>query len=189
LQKDIDTPLQFEAERPFESHGLLTLVVCDGDVRILSNPNPDQLRVVVRLGASLRHELTPRRFLQDFVVEQRNADVEWKLPESSLPVIDVYIPQQTALNLQVGKTNLLVKGVRGDKTVSAGKGTVRLDVSRGDSEYRSIMIDVAMGSFADLRSEDKPSQHFPFHQELSGRGDANAHLQMAMGRIEVAEDK
>ena len=187
-QKDVDAPLQFAVERPFASRSLLTLVVCNGEVHVLPNPHPDQLRVVVHLGASLRHELTPGRFLQEFVVGQKDADVEWKLPASSRPVIDMYVPERTALDLQLGRTNLLVKGVRGDKAVNAGKGTVRLDVRDGDSEYHSITVDVAMGSFADLRSEDNLSRHFPFHQELQGRGDATAHLQMAMGRIEIAKE-
>lgn len=187
-QKDVDGPLEFDVERPFKSRSSLTLVVCNGEVHVLPNPHPDQLRVVVHLGASLQHELTPRRFLQEFVVGEKDADVEWKLPASARPVIDVYVPEQTALDLQLGKTNLLVKGVRGDKSVNAGKGTVRLDVRDGDSEYRSILVDVAMGSFADLRTEDNPSRRFPFHQELPGRGDATAHLQMAMGRIEIAKE-
>lgn len=185
-QKDVDAPLGFEAERPFPSHSTLTLVVCNGDVHVLPNPDSGQLRVVVHLGAPLRHELTPRRFLQEFVVDEKDADVEWKLPESAHPIIDVYVPERTALNLQLGKANLLVKGVRGDKNINAGKGTVRLDVSDGDSEYRSVLVDVAMGSFADLRTNDNPTRRFPFHQELPGRGDAMAHLQMAMGRIEIA---
>jgi hypothetical protein len=185
-QQDVDAPLQFEVERPFASHSLLTLVVCHGEVHVLPNPHSDQLRVVVHLGASLPRELTPRRFLQEFVVGERDADVEWKLPESSRPVIDMYVPERTALDLQLGNTKLLVKGVRGDKTINAGKGTVRLDVS--DTEYHSIIVDVAMGSFADLRTENNPSHHFPFHQELPGRGDARAHLQMAMGRIEIANE-
>ena len=90
----------------------------------------------------------------------------------------MYVPEQTALELQLGKTNLLVKGVRGDKTVNAGKGMGRLDVSDGDSEYHSIIADVAMGSFADLRTDKNLRHHFPFHKELPGRGDATAHLQM-----------
>jgi hypothetical protein len=187
-QKDVDAPSQFEVERPFPSHSSLTLVVCNGEVHVLPNPHPDQLRVEVHLGASLRHELTPKRFLQEFVVGQKDADVEWKLPSGSLPVLDIYVPEQTVLDLQLGKTNLLVRGVRGDKAVSAGKGMVRLEVSDADFEYHSIIVDVAMGSFADLRTGGNPSNHVPFHQELSGRGDATAHLQMAMGRIEIAEE-
>jgi hypothetical protein len=187
-QKDVDAPLQFVVERPFASHSSLTLVVCNGEVHVLPNPHPDQLRVEVHLGASLRHELTPKRFLQEFVVGQKDADVEWKLPAGSLPVFNIYVPEQTALDMQLGKTNLLVKGVRGNKAVSAGKGTVRLDVSDGDSEYHSIVVDVAMGSFTDLRIQGNPSNQIPFHQELVGRGDATAHLQMAMGRIEIAKE-
>ena len=187
-QKDVDAPMQFEVERPFASHSLLTLVVCNGVVHVLPNPHPEQLRVVVHLGASLQHELTPRRFLQEFVVGDKAADVEWKLPASSRPVIDMYMPEHTALDLQLGNTNLLVKGVRGDKAVNAGKGTVRLDVSDGDSEYHSIIVDVAMGSFADLRIGNNLDHSNPLHQELPGRGDATAHLQMAMGKIEIAKE-
>jgi hypothetical protein len=187
-RKDVDAPLQFEVERPFASHSSLTLVVCNGEVHVLPNPHPDQLRVAVHLGASLRHELTPKRFLQEFVVSQKDADMEWKLPAGSLPVFDIYVPEETALDLQLGKTNLLVNGVRGDKAISVGKGTLRLDVSDGDSEYHSIIVDVALGSFTDLRTEGKPSSQIPFHQELQGQGNATAHLQMAMGRIEIAKE-
>lgn len=188
-QKDVDEPLRFEADRPFARNSSLTLVVCNGEVHVFPNPQSDRLKVVVHLGAPLRHELTPRRFLQEFVVDEKDADVEWKLPASSRPVIDLYVPEETALDLQLGKTNLLVKGVRGNKTVNAGKGTVRLAVTDSDLEYRSIVVDVAMGSFTDLRTEDNGSRHFPFHQELPGRGNAIAHLQMAMGRIEIAAEK
>jgi hypothetical protein len=45
-----------------------------------------------------------------------------------------------------------------------------------------------MGSFADLRTEGNMSKNVPFHQELPGRGDATAHLQMAMGKIEIAKE-
>jgi len=72
-QKDVDTPLLFEVERPFPSHSLLTLVVCNGAVHVLPNPHPGRLRMVVHLGASLRHELTSRRFLQEFAVGQKGA--------------------------------------------------------------------------------------------------------------------
>jgi hypothetical protein len=187
-QQDVDAPSQFAVERPFASHSLLSLVVCNGEVHILPNSHPDQLKLVVHLGASLPRELTPRRFLQEFVVDHKGADVEWKLPAGSRPVIDVYVPEHTALDLQLGKTNPLVKGVRGDKAVNAGKGTVRLDVTNSDSEYHSIIVDVATGSFADLRTEDNLGHHFPYHQELPGRGDAMAHLQLAMGRIEIAKE-
>jgi len=187
-QKDVDAPSEFEVERPFASHSVLALVVCNGEVHVFPNPHPDQLRMVVHLGAPLPHELTPRRFLQEFVVGQKDADVEWKLPESSRPVVDIYVPEQTDLDLQLGKTNLLVKGVRGNKTVSAGKGTVRLDVIDGNSEYHSIIVDVAMGSFMYLGMEENPDHHFPFHQDLPGRGGATAHLQMAMGKIEIAKE-
>jgi len=126
--------------------------------------------------------------MEEFLVSQTGADVEWKLPENSLPVFNIYVPEQTSLNLQLGKTNLLVRGVRGDKVVNAGKGMLRLDVRNDNSEYRSIIVDVALGSFADLRTEGIRSKHVPFHQELRGQGEATAHLQMAMGKIEIAEE-
>ena len=121
-------------------------------------------------------------------MEPHHADIEWKLPERVHPVIDIYVPQNTNLDLQLGKTDLEVKDVRGDKIVNAGKGTVRLAVADNNSEYRSIIVDVAMGSFSDLRTAGEIDHHLPLHKELSGPGTATAHLQMAMGKIEITPE-
>lgn len=180
---DLDEPLQFEAERPFTNGSTLELIVCNGEVRLLPGSDPDKLKVSVRLGSSLGHELTPRRFLQEFSFDSHRADVEWKLPERVHPVIEIYVPQNTNLDLQLGKTDLEIKNIRGDKIVNAGKGTVKLAVA--SSEYHSIIVDVAMGSFVDLRPGGESDHHVPLHKDLPGDGTATAHLQMAMGKIEI----
>jgi hypothetical protein len=185
---DLDTPLHFEAERPFASGSTLLLVVCNGEVHVLPDSDPDKLRVSVRLGARLGGEWTPRSYLQEFEVSSSTADIEWKLPERVHPVIDIYVPMKTSIDLQLGKTEVEVKGVRGNKVLNVGKGTARLYVENGDSEYSSIVVDVAMGSFADLRRPGKHSDHVPFHEEFSGKGSSTAHLQMAMGKAEIAPE-
>lgn len=182
---DLDASLKFEAERPLASGSTLNLVVCNGEVHLLANSEPGKLKVSVHLSKSLGHELTPGRFLQVFSSDSNRADVEWKLPERVHPVIDIYVPQETNLHLQLGKINLEVKDIRGEKTVNAGKGTVRLAVPIGNADYSSIIVDVAMGSFADLRPGGESSQQVPLHEEISGKGTSTAHLQMAMGRIEI----
>lgn len=189
-QHDIDDPLYFQAERTLASNSSMTLVVCNGEVHIFPSPEPHQLKLVVHLGSPLGHELTPAKFLQMFQMNSQSVDVEWKLPSRASPVINVYVPQNTALDLELGNTNLAVRGVRGDKTVNAGKGTLRFYVANAQSEYRAIVVDVAMGSFADLREPGrKVHHHIPFHTEFLGSGTANAHLQMAMGRIEIVPEQ
>jgi hypothetical protein len=185
---DLDELLRFEAERPFASGSALELVVCNGEIRVHPGPDADKLRVSVRLGSPLGHELTPGRFLQVFSVDSHSADIEWKLPERVHPVIDIYVPRETNLNLALGKTDLEIRDVVGDKTVNAGKGTVRLAVANDKSEYRSIVVDVALGSFSDLRPEGESDHHTPLHKEFSGEGTATAHLQMAMGRVEITPE-
>jgi hypothetical protein len=184
----LDTPLQFEAERPFASGSTLLLVVCNGEVHVLPGSDPNKLKVTVRLGLSLGHERTPRSYLQEFSLSSNRADVEWKLPERSHPVIDVYVPTNTNLNLQMGNTDLEIKGVRGNKLLNGGKGVARLYVANGDSEYSSINVDVAMGSLSDLRPGGEQNHHVPLHEEFPGKGDATAHLQMAMGKIEIVAE-
>lgn len=185
---DLDEALRFEAERPFASGSALELVVCNGEVRVHPGPDPDKLRVSVHLGSSLGHELTPGRFLQVFSMDSHGADIEWKLPERVHPVIDIDVPKETNLGLELGKTDLEIRDVEGDKTVNAGKGIVRLRVANGNSEYRSIVVDVAMGSFSDLRPEGESDHNVPLHKEFSGEGTATAHLQMAMGRVEITPE-
>jgi hypothetical protein len=188
--RDIDSVLHYEAERPFAAGSSLTLVVCNGDVQILPNSEPGRLKVVAQLSSSLGSELTPKRFLQQFSFSSKNADIEWKLPERSHPLINVYVPENTNLDLQLGKTTLQVKDIRGDKVVNAGKGKVRLVVAKGDVEYSSIVVDVAMGSFADLRpgGVSRTNLARPLHTEFKGQGNSTAHLQMAMGRVEIADE-
>lgn len=73
--------------------------------------------------------------------------------------------------------------------MNAGKGTLRIYVANAPSENRAIVVDLAMGSFADLRDHEKEGHHHtPFHTEFFGSGTANAHLQMVMGRIEIAPE-
>jgi len=185
---DLDTSLRFEAERPFASGSSLMLVVCNGDVHVFPSSERDKLKITVRLGAPLGRERTPRSYLQEFLVTSSTADVEWKLPARSLPQINIYVPMKTDLDLELGKTDVEVRGVRGNKVLNVGKGTARLYVENGDSEYSSIVVDVAMGSFADLRPGGKHSNHLPFHEEFAGKGSSTAHLQMAMGKAEIAPE-
>ena len=182
---DLDAPLEFEAERSLASGSTLNLVVCNGEVHLLADSEPGKLKVSVHLSSSLGHELTPGRFLQVFSSDSNRADLEWKLPERVHPVIDIYVPKNTNLHLQLGKIDLEVKDIRGEKTVNAGKGIVRLAVPIGNADYRSIIVDVAMGSFADLRRGGESGHHVPLHREILGEGTNTAHLQMAMGRIEI----
>lgn len=121
-------------------------------------------------------------------MDAHGADIEWKLPERVHPVLDIDVPKETNLGLELGKTDLEIRDVEGDKTVNAGKGIVRLRVANGNSEYRSIVVDVAMGSFSDLRPEGESDHNVPLHKEFSGEGTATAHLQMAMGRVEITPE-
>jgi hypothetical protein len=189
-QGDIDSVMHYEAKRPFPGGSSLTLVVCNGDVHIRPNSDPDRLKLVVQLSSPLGRELTPRRFLQRFSFDSKSADIEWKLPERSHPLINVYVPANTNLDLQLGKTTLQVKDVRGDKVVNAGKGKIQLVVADGDAEYRSIVVDVAMGSFVDQRPGGmiRTDLMRPLHKEFKGQGSSTAYLQMAMGRVEIANE-
>lgn len=187
-QPDLDEALQFQWERSFTSGSTLELVVCNGEVHVHSGSDSDKLKVSVHLDSPLGHELTPGRFLQIFPMESQGADMEWKLPERVHPVIDVSVPKETKLDLSLGNADVEIEGIEGDKIVNAGKGTVRLAVADASSEYRSIVVDVAMGSFADLRPGGQSGHHVPFHKEFSGKGNTTAHLQMAMGKIEITTE-
>jgi hypothetical protein len=186
VTSDLVTPMQFEAERPMVEGGTLTLGICNGEVHVLAATDAAKLKVVVRLGASLGRERTPKDYLQEFSLNPSGADIEWKLPRRALPVIDVYVPKDTKLNLELGNVQLEVRGVRGDKQIDAGRGTARLYVMADGADYRRLTVDVAMGSFVDLRPGGKQSHKVPLHEEFSGTGKGNAHLSVAMGKAEIA---
>lgn len=104
------------------------------------------------------------------------------------PVIDIYVPKEANLHLQLRKADLEIRGPQGDKKVYADKGTIKAGAANGKSEYRLIVVDVAVGSFSDMRPGDESEHHVPLHKEFSGEGTASAHLQMAIGKIEITSE-
>jgi hypothetical protein len=184
-ETDDVTPTDFEAERTLVTGTTVSLAVCNGEVHILPSDSPGQFRVRVHLNDPLK-DRTPADFLQQFTVESSHADIEWKLPEHSHPVIDIYVPDSTKLDLQLGKVNLAVKGVRGDKSIDVGKGTARLYV-RPD-EYRVINVAVAMGSFSDDRPGGATIRKIPLRQQIDGPGRATASIKVAMGHAELMQE-
>lgn len=184
-ETDHITPIDFEAERTLTAGSTLSLAICHGEVHILPSDSPDQLRVLVHLNASLK-DRTPADFLQQFTVAPGQADVEWKLPERSHPVINIYVPAGTKLNLQLGKVDVDVKGVRGDKSIDVGKGTARLYVC--PDEYRAIEVAVAMGTFTDQRPGGTTNHKVPLHEHFDGPGQATAEIKVAMGQAELVPE-
>jgi hypothetical protein len=184
-ETDHITPIDFEAERTLTAGTTLSLAVCHGEVHILPSNSLDQVRVLVHLNDSLK-DRTPTDFLQQFTFAPGQADVEWKLPERSHPVISIYVPTGTKLNLQLGKVDVDVKGVRGDKSIDVGKGTARLYV-RPD-EYRAIEIAVAMGSFTDQRPGGTTDHKVPLHEHFDGPGQSLAEMKVAMGQAELVPE-
>jgi len=185
-QFDTVTPLEFEGVRPLPSGSTLTLGVCNGEVHILSAPGLESVKVSVRLGKPLNRERTPLNYMRRFTAVGNEAEILWKLPEETHPVIDIYVPLNTNLNLQLGKAKLEVKSVRGNKQISVGKGTARLYVTDEPQEYSRITVNVAMGSFSDLRPGGTENHQVPLHREFSGTGSATVDLQVAMGKAEIS---
>ena len=185
---DVLTATRFEAERPVGHAAKLILGVCNGEVHILPAQTPGMLKITVQLGASLHHEQTPKSYLQKFEISPELADIEWKLPSHSRPEIYVYLPEDANLDLNVGNSQLEVKGNRGNKRLDVGRGKARLYVASGNTDFSRITVDVAMGSFADLRPEGKENHKIPLHEEIQGSGASTATVSAAMGKVEIVPE-
>jgi hypothetical protein len=184
-ESDLVTPVQFTAERPFAPTGSLTLAVCNGEVHVEPS-DTDTLRVSVQLNGHLHREETPRNYLQRFDTTPEKAVMLWKLPESAKPIFHVYIPRGARLRLDLGKSELTVQGILGDKELSVGRGTARLYVRSDSTDFSQISVDVAMGSFIDQRPGGKQIHKVPLHEDISGSGTAKVSLNVAMGKAEIA---
>ena len=184
-ESDLLTPTQFTAERPFDPAGTLTLAVCNGEVHVEPS-DAGTLKISVQLNGPLRHEQTPRNYLQRFDAAPEETVMLWKLPESAKPVFHVYVPRGTHLRLDLGKSELTVQGIQGDKDLSVGRGTARLYVRPDSTDFSQIGVDVAMGSFSDLRPGGKQIHKVPLHEDISGSGTAKVTLNVAMGKAEIA---
>jgi hypothetical protein len=185
--RDVITPVLFTAERPFKSDGTLTLAVCNGDVQVEPSDS-ETLKITVQLNGPLHHEQTPRNYLQRFDATPEKTVMLWKLPESAKPVFHVLVPRNAHLILDLGKSELTVRGIHGEKQLNVGRGTARLYVQPDNADFSQISVDVAMGSFTDLRPGGKQNHKVPLHEEISGSGTAKATLNVAMGKAEIASE-
>jgi len=186
--QDQDLPLEFHARRPLPSGSTLTLGVCNGEIHVLPGADSGVMTIDVHVSAPLGGERTPKSYLQRLTTDAAGADVEWKLPESAHPVIEVHVPSNTHLNLELGTVTLDVKGIHGNKYLNAGKGTAKLYVPSGATEYSLITVEVAMGSFADLRPGGVEIHKVPLHKEFKDAGTFTADLKMAMGNVEFVPE-
>ncbi len=180
---DIDTPQDFVAERGFPAGETLRLGVCSGEVHMVPSEASATLRITVHVTQPLPRDLTPKSYLQELTVYGQQATMGWKLPESSHAVIYVYVPRQTSVDIQLGRGNLEIKGVEGNKLIHVGKGEAKLNLSSALPEYSHMTIHVSMGTFEDRRVGGHNSHKVPLKEEFSAEGLYSADIHVAMGKV------
>ena len=181
-EPDTDTPQDFAAERPFSAGATLRLGVCGGELHILPSKDPSTLKITVHVTSPLPRDLTPRSYLQELTADPQNATVAWKLPENAHPVLYVYVPDQTNIDLQLGKGAVDIQGIVGNKRIHLGKGEAKLNMTRSP-EYSRLSVHVAMGSFEDRRPGGHENHKAPLHEELTATGPYTADVHVAMGKL------
>ena len=186
-QPDVDTATEFVAERSLPAGSTLRLGVCGGELHLLPGKDAATMKVVVHVTGALPRDLTPKSYLQELSTEAQSATIAWKLPEDAHPVLYVYVPEHTNLDLQFGKGTVEVQGISGNKIIHVGKGEARLNMS-SPPEYNRMSVHVALGSFEDRRPGGHEDRKAPLHEVLTAGGAYSTDIHMAMGKVILLPD-
>lgn len=165
------------------ANGTLVLTLNVGDVHIVPNSDADRLRVEIQADSSLEEE---RSWVKQFEVAGDRATVEIKSPKDhehcvscySNREVTVYIPQQTAIKLEVEIGDVTVKAIKGDKQIRLGIGDLSIGV--GDqNEYGRIDLSTRIGDVDDSVYHSE-AHGFLGKSETIGRG-GRYHLRAHVG--------
>ena len=181
-QPDTDTAQDFVAERPFAAGETLRLGVCSGELHVIPSDDSTTLKVAVHVKGPLPQDLTPRNYLQELSTDAQNATMAWKLPEDSHPVLYIYVPRHTDIDLQFGKGAVEIQDVSGNKRIHVGKGETKL-ILAGPPEYSHLSVHVALGSFEDRRPGGHENHKAPLHEQLTSTGPYTVDVHVAMGEL------
>lgn len=179
-----DEPRMFVIEKALPEGAALDLVVNAGEVRIVRNLQPGQIRLEVGVtGHQLDPVLAQQRWVKRMNVEGGHAAIDLRLPTGrSAGLVTIYVPPVTTLVVKMQGGSLTVAGVKGDKDLRVESGMLTL---RGADPvaYGHVRADVRLGELTDGVFHSKQSGLWGGTLILEGKGRYQLLLHVGAGDL------
>ncbi len=185
-QKDHSTASSFEVWREFAPSGHAELFVCYANIHIQPSKSGTGLHLLVTLPEELPKGKTLGDFVKDVDVSGREAKIYIKVPKRLHASILLEVPAQTGFEIGLGRGTVEIAGIRGDKEIGVGSGTVSVHML--PDEYSRIGAGFAFGGVKDQRLGKNHTRILGgFEQE--GKGKYKLDVGMAFGHLILLPEK
>jgi hypothetical protein len=154
-----------------------------GDLRVVRNPDEQELRVVLQperaTDAAKVHS-----WVRQFEVDSGKARIRLHMPSEGNKGgrVIVYVPDRTALEVDLGVGDLTVDGVQGDKDLNVGVGDLNLLAVR-PGEYGHVRNSVGIGDMRDSVFPAKRSGWLGKSEQAQGSGTYRIRAHVGVGDI------
>jgi hypothetical protein len=173
--------------------GTLVLTMNVGDLRIVPNTEGNRLRIEVHSGASIEEE---RSWVKQFQVAGDRATVEIRAPKDHQNCVScyanrditVYLPQQTAIKLQVEVGDVAISGIRGDKQIHLGVGDLSIGI--GDrNEYHQVDLSTRIGDVDDAVYHSHSQGFLGKTATIARQGRYHLRADVGIGDLKLVQEK
>ncbi len=139
-------PRRFVVAKAISPGGTVNFDVNDADVRIVRNLDQAQVRLEVEVETvRLEPEQAQHLWLKQFDVEGDKVSIHLQLPtDRSAGSVTLYVPTLISLVVKQHAGRLTVNGVKGDKNLNVGSGTLTLREAEPLS-YQHVKVAVGVG--------------------------------------------
>jgi hypothetical protein len=178
-----------ELTRPFTANGKLEVRICNADLRIVTTPDAQQIRLTADIsGRDGGHTMAD--YIETLRVQPDNGVIHLKFPKDSHTTVTLTLPMgpgsSNEIDLGQGDLDFNAKGSAGSRQVNVGMGHMQLTVDH-DKNYSKMQVNVGMGSLHDHRPGGQDG-HFVVSKDYQGSGSGSLEINVGMGSLDIRNE-
>jgi len=175
--------------KEFASGGEVDLKVNSGDIRIVRNHEPEQIRLEIHLQTKgFDTSLAVQKWIRAFEVQGNHASILLQLPGSkTVGLTTLYLPEITSIAVDLHAGKLVVRGVKGSKNLHVGSGNLTLREA-DPATYASVKAEVGLGQLSDWVFHGKEGGTLGREMEAQGPGKYQLYMHLGIGDLQITQE-
>jgi hypothetical protein len=189
LQHRGDESDKMVVQKEFVSGGEVDFKVNSGNVRIVRNHEPEQIRLEIHLQTKgFDTSLAVQKWVRAFDVQGNHASIALQLPGSkTVGLTTLYLPEITSMNVDLHAGKLVVRGVKGNKNLHVGSGALTLREA-DSAAYASVKAEVGLGQLTDWVFHGKEGGTLGRQMQAEGPGKYQLYMHLGIGDLQITQE-
>lgn len=176
-------------QKDFAPGGEVDFKVNSGDIRIVRNNEPEQIRLEIHLQTKgFDTSLAVQKWVRTFEVQGDHASILLQLPGSkTVGLTTLYLPETTSMAVDLHAGKLVVRGVKGNKNLRVGSGSLTLREA-DSAAYASVKAEVGLGQLSDWVFHGKEGGVLGREMEVAGPGKYRLYMHLGIGDLQITQE-